>query len=116
MGSEDILPINFTISDAAKTAAEEIRAEYDAAWPDDPAAVLCVAWGVTMPESGPRSENVVVGYYQRSMLTDIGHAIQEGSGVKLVFFTTEEYHAKFAGKVLDHTAQRGFFLRGPTEI
>ena len=111
MVSEDILPINFTISVAAKHAVEKIRADYDAAWPDDPAAVLCVGWGITIPDSGPRSESVVVGYYQRSMLADIAHGIQEVSGVKLVFFTTEEYHGNFAGKVLDFARDLGFFLR-----
>lgn len=113
MSSEDTLPVNFTISVAAKQAAEKIRIEYDVAWPNDPAAVLCVGWGITIPESGPRSEGVVVGFYQQSMLPDIAAGIQEVSGVKLVFFTTEEYHGKFAGKVLDFAAERGFFLSAP---
>jgi len=111
MPSPEILPVNFTISAAAKQAAEKLRADYDAAYPADPAAVLCVAWGITIPDASPRSENVVVGYYQRSMLGDIAHGVQEVSGVKLVFFTTEEFHGKFEGKVLDFAAERGFFLR-----
>ncbi len=113
MTSSGILPVNFTFSERAKEAAEMIRAEYDTRWPEDPAAVLCVAWGITVPNAGPRSETVVVGYYQRSMLADVAHGIQEVSGVKFVFFTTEEYHAKFAGKVLDFERDRGFFLREP---
>jgi hypothetical protein len=114
MGAPDILPVNFTISAQAKHAAEAIRVQYDAKFPDDPAAVLCVAWGVVIPNSGgARSENVMVGYYQQSMLRDIAHGIQEASGVKLVFFTTEEHHGKFAGKVLDFASDRGFFLREP---
>lgn len=111
--SSEVLPINFTISEQAKQATEKIRAEYDAAWPDDPAAVLCVAWSIFIPESGPRSQNVAVGFYQRSMLADVAHGIQEVSGVKLVFFITEENHGKFAGKVLDFDPARGFFLREP---
>jgi hypothetical protein len=47
------------------------------------------------------------------MLADIAAGIQEVSGIKLVFFTTEEHHGKFAGKVLDFAAERGFFLRAP---
>ena len=113
MKSKDILPVNFSISGAAKQAAENIRAEYDAASPDDPAAVLCVGWGIVVPKSGAQSEGVVVGYYQRSMLADISDGIQEVSGVKLVFFTTQAFHGKFAGKVLDFTKDRGFFLRMP---
>jgi hypothetical protein len=48
----------------AKEAAEEVRAVYDEKFPDDPAAVLCVAWGIVVPNSGgPRSETVIIGYY-----------------------------------------------------
>jgi hypothetical protein len=113
MLSPENLPVNLTISAEAKKAAEKVRADYDAAHPTDPAAVLCVAWGVVIPVAGSRSENVVIGYYQKSMLRDVAHGIQETSGVKLVFFTTNEYHGKFAGKVLDFTVERGFFLREP---
>lgn len=113
MASSDILPVNFTISDAAIVAAERIRADYDRTAPEDPAAVLCVAWGITTPDAGAISENVVVGYYQQSMFSDVADAIQEVSGVKLVFFTTEEYHGNFAGKVLDFARDLGFFLREP---
>lgn len=112
MSPPEILPVNFTISEAAKRAAEDIRAEYDAKWPDNPAAVLWVAWGITVPETGPHSENVVVGYYQKTDLAAVEHGIQEASGVKLVFFITDKHHAKFEGKVLDYARDRGFFLRG----
>jgi len=113
MSAKDVLPVNFTISDAAKQAADTIRAEYDAAMPGDPAAVLCVAWGIVVPHAGARSEGVVVGYYQQSQLADVAVAIQEVSGVRLVFFTTEEHHGKFAGKILDFSPERRFFLRAP---
>jgi hypothetical protein len=72
-----------------------------------------VAWGIIVPNDGPRSEAVMVGFYQRSMFDDIAHGIQEVSGVKLVFFTTEEIYGKFEGKVLDYSNERGFFLRAP---
>jgi hypothetical protein len=113
MASSGLLPVNFTISETAKQAVEKVRADYDAAFPHDPAAVLCVAWGIVIPKSGPSSENVVVGYYQQSMLPEVAHGIQEVSGVKLVFFTTEEFHGRFAGKVLDYAESGGFFLREP---
>jgi hypothetical protein len=113
MASPQIRSANFTVSAAAKRAAEKLRIDYDAAYPADPAAVLCVAWGITIPDKGSRSENVVVSYYQRSMLAEIAHGIQEVSGVKLVFFTTKDHYDKFAGKVLDFADGRGFFLRAP---
>ena len=104
---------HFTISEAAKRAAENIRADYDATFPHDPAAVLCVSWGIIMPNSGSVSETVIVGYYQQSKRAEVARGIQEASGVKLIFFTTEEYHGRFAGKILDFASERGFFLRTP---
>ena len=111
MTSPEILPANFTISAQAKRGFEKVRADYDAASPDDRAAVLCVAWAVTISESGPHMQNVLITYYPQSMLAEVAHGIQEVSGVKLVFFTTEEFYGKFEGKILDFTRDRGFFLR-----
>jgi hypothetical protein len=113
MTSSEILPVNFTISDQAKRGIEQLRKDYDAACPQDRAAVLAVAWGYYSADTGCRFENVVVSFYPQSMLAGVAHGIQEVSGVKLVFFTTEELHGKFAGKVLDFTAARDFFLRAP---
>jgi len=114
MTSSGILRANFTISDAAKVAIEQIRKQYDAQWPDNPAAVACVAWGIVVPHDGaPQSGRVIVGFYQRAMLADVAHGIQEVSGVKLIFFTTEQYVANFDGKVLDYADEHGFFMRAP---
>jgi hypothetical protein len=47
--------VNFTLSSAAKRAAEELRRECDARFPDDPPAVISAAWGYvqgTDPFSG----------------------------------------------------------------
>jgi hypothetical protein len=113
--SQDILPVNFTISAAAKQAIAQIRADHDAQFPGDPAAVLSVAWGLYREESGSeRFENVVIGFYTRSMLGEVAHAIQRVSGLDLIFFTTQELRRNFAGKILDHADERGFFLRNPT--
>ena len=112
MPESEILRANFTISPAAKAAIERVRREYDAQSGDDPAAVLSVAWGLFSHQSGdPRWENVVISFYPRSMLTDVAHGIQEVSGVKLIFFTTQEYLHKFEGKILDHSDDQGFFLK-----
>lgn len=109
----DVLRANFTISAAGKQGIEKIRASYEANFPDDPPAVACVAWGIVIPNEGARSEAVVVGFYQRSQLPEVEHGIQIVSGVPLIFFTIDEYHANFAGKVLDHDDERRFFLREP---
>jgi hypothetical protein len=56
---------------------------------------------------------VVIGIYPQSQFAEVAHGIQVVSGVPLIFFTTEEYRPKFDGKVLDYTAQAGFFMRLP---
>jgi len=113
MIQSDILAANFTISPAGRAAAGRLRRDHDKQFPEDPAAVLSVAWGIATFESGEQAENVVLGFYPRSMLAEVSHGIQEVSGVKLVFFTTRDYLDKFEGKVLDHAEDRGFFLRAP---
>ena|SRR5215213_2378953 len=114
MTQSEILRVNFTISPAAKVVIERVRRVYDAQFADDPAAVLSVGWGLFSHQSGhPRWENVVISFYPRSMLAEVEHGIQEVSGVKLIFFTMEEYLDKFKGKIFDHSEERGFFMREP---
>ena len=115
MGQSDILAANFTISPAGRAAAERLKHDYDTQFPEDPAAILSVAWGIATFESGEQTEIVVLGFYPRSMLAEVSHGIQEVSGVKLIFFTTRDYLDKFAGKVLDYAEGRGFFMRAPLE-
>jgi hypothetical protein len=112
MGQSTLLRVNFTLSPAAKRAAEALRREYDARFPDDPAAVLSISWGY-VEGTDPYSGRVMVGYYQQSQLPDVAHGIQQVSGVKFVYFTIDKFHRLFEGKVLDHTDDRGFFLREP---
>jgi hypothetical protein len=113
MVQPDILAANFTISPAGRAAAERLRRDYDAQFSEDPAAVLSVGWGIATFETGAQAENVVLGFYPLSMLSEVSHGIQDVSGVKLIFFTTRDYLDKFEGKVLDHAEDRGFFLRAP---
>jgi hypothetical protein len=47
------------------------------------------------------------------MLPEVADDIQEVSGVKFIYFTTDEFHRLFEGKVLDFADDRGFFLRAP---
>ena len=113
MSQSEILRANFTISPAAKNAIDQIRRDHDAQFAD-PAAVLCVGWGFYIPNSGPRWENVTISFYTRSEFADVAHGIQEVSGIKLIFFTTEEYLDRFEGKILDYSGSEGFFMRKPS--
>lgn len=112
MSESEILRANFTISDAAKDAIERVRQEHDAQFPE-PAVLLCVAWGIHTPKSGPSWENVVISFYTRVEFPDVAHGIQEVSGVKLIFFTLPEYLDRFKGKILDYSDSQGFFMRKP---
>lgn len=112
MTQSEILRANFTISEAAKQAIEQVRQEHDAQFPE-PAVLLCVGWGFFTPQSGPGWENVVISFYTPVEFPDVAHGIQEVSGVKLIFFTLEEYLDRFAGKILDHSDDNGFFMRKP---
>jgi len=112
MTDTDILPVNFTISLAAKQEIEVIRRQWNEQLPD-PAAVLSVSWGLFHFNSGEKSENVVISFYGESELSKISHGIQRVSDMDVVFFTIPEYHSKFEGKVIDHAPNRGFFLREP---
>jgi len=105
-----ILPINFTISEAAKAEIENLRKAWNAEVPD-PAAVLAICWGIFMPYGKPAFEDVVVTFYGESQLASVAGIVQEVSGLKAVFFTTTKHHPRFEGKVLDHSGERGFFLR-----
>jgi len=113
MSAPGMLKANFTISEEAKKAIAKVRSDYDVLHPSDPAAVMVVAWGIVDPDAGPDSESVVIGFYPQSMLAEIAHGIQEVWGVELAFFTIEEYRGRFDGKILDHAAERGFYLRAP---
>ncbi|MFL5149837.1 MAG: hypothetical protein ACJ8DN_17090 [Microvirga sp.] len=110
MPGPDVLPANFTISDAAKLEIENLRQFYDAK-SSDPAAVVMIAWGLFASNTGRRWENVIVGFYGQSELDQVAHGVQEVSELQVVFFTTAEHHPKFEGKVVDHDQARGFFLR-----
>ena len=110
--SDDLLPVNFTISPAAKQEIEVIRQQWNEQ-SSDPAAVLMVGWGLFHFNSGKTGENVVISFYGSSQLPQVAHGIQKVSGMDVVFFTIPQYYSKFEGKVIDHASDRGFFLRGP---
>jgi len=108
MFHQDIPFVNFTISDNAKRGIELVRQAHDV-HSSDPAAVPWIGWGRFMPNSGPVSENVVVGFYGQSELPKIAEAIQM-SGFEIFFFANTNDYPRFEGKVLDFADDRGFFL------
>lgn len=110
MKGPELIPINFTISVAAKREIENLRQFWNAE-ASDPAAVALIAWGLFRGSSGEEWENVVVTFYGKSQRAEVEHRIQIVSGLPVVFFTTAAYHPNFEGKVVDHAAEQGFFLR-----
>ena len=113
MADSDLLPINFSLSDRAKTKIEAMRKEFDEHFSPDTAVAVMVGWGLFHLNSGEKSEDVVIGFYPRSQRDEIAHGMQVVSGMKVVFFTIPKYHARFEGKVIDYAPEQGFFLREP---
>lgn len=108
----DGLPVNFTISEAAKAEFAVIR-RFQLEATGDPPSLLMVGWGTTYFNAGGTADGVVVGYYGASERAGVAHAIETVSGVELIFSTLPEDYGRFAGKVLDHRPGRGFFLADP---
>jgi hypothetical protein len=112
MRDSELLPVNFTISAAAKFEIENLKNVWNTS-SLDPAAVVVIAWGLFRSNSGKRWENVFVTFYGKSQFAEVAHGIQDASGLPVVFFTTPEHHQEFEGKIIDHVEERGFFLREP---
>lgn len=111
MTNEDLPAINFTLSPACAAALRQVREDYDRE-ADDPAAALSVSWGFLQPDGSPEptAEGVIIGIYTQSMLPQIARGIRKVAGLDLIFFTIPQHAEKFAGKVLDYSRERGFFL------
>ena len=112
MTQEPIPAINFTISDNAKRGIEQLRRSFDA-HASDAADVPTIGWARYKPSDGTPYENVAVTFYSRSQRQQIASAIQEVSGIEIVYLPVPADHAKFEGKVLDWSQSKGFFLRQP---
>ncbi|MDP4024206.1 hypothetical protein Q8W71_16375 [Methylobacterium sp. NEAU 140] len=76
----------------------------------DTADALMIGWGRTELHSGASWDHVVVSFYGRSERSGIADAIQRLDGRDVVFFVLETDSRRFAGKVIDFQAERGFFL------
>jgi hypothetical protein len=110
MTRKNFLVVNFTISTSAKIAIENLRQQWDAEL-DNPAAAVCIGWGTFSVHSEPAYENVFVSFYEEEQLATMPEAVQNVSGLKVVFFVTEKDHWRFRDKVIDYTDGRKFFLR-----
>jgi hypothetical protein len=108
--TSDLLRVNFTIAPAAKAAIERLTREHDERF--GRAGAMAISWG-HREGADPLTGNVTLGFYSKAQLPEIERGIQEVSGVQFVYFTTDEFHPLFDGKVIDHSPERGFFLREP---
>lgn len=110
MPNADVLPVNFTLSSSAKAAIEELQAKCNAEEPNS-AALLSIGWGTHRTGSGREIEGIAIGFYSQSVLPDVSYGIQYVSGVPFIYFTIQEYHGLFEGKILDYNVGKQFFLR-----
>jgi hypothetical protein len=105
------LPVNFTISDAAKAEINHLRSIWQSMTNAEP-DVMSVAWGNVVPNNNPVGTYgyVVVAFYPPEYRAEIAHALEHVSGLELLFFITKENHHRFAGKIIHHTADKSFHL------
>lgn len=104
------LRATFTISTAARQEIEKLRTDWNAQ-SDDPADVVMIGWGEIRPRNGAARECIVVSFYGSSQHEEIAPAIQQVSGLPVVFFTVPRHAPKFDGKVVDYQPKQGFYLR-----
>lgn len=106
----DLPRANFTITPRAVAAIDDLRRWWDSQVAD-PARVPAVAWGEYHLNTGERFSRVVISFYTDVEFDDIEEAIQEVSGVPLVFFVHDKDVFRFQGKALDFDEASGFHLR-----
>ena len=103
------LVVNFIISSSANSEIDRIRQIWDNKFIDK-ADVLMIGWGTTKLNSHFHSSGIVVSFYGKSERFKIYDAIQVISNREIVFFITDENYARFDGKIVDFSQERGFFL------
>ncbi|MET0605769.1 MAG: hypothetical protein ABWZ80_04890 [Beijerinckiaceae bacterium] len=106
------LPVNFIFSEDAVREIERMRALLKAGSASS-ADVLSVGWGFFKPKGFPDFEAPALGFYGDADRESLAGGIEIVSGIEVFFFILKEHHSKFAGKVLDFSAERMFFLREP---
>jgi hypothetical protein len=103
-------PAGFSISAAAKAQIGRIKAEYDTLDPGDPATMPGISIGWSVGQSADL--HVVVAFWRRSEFTQAAAAlVHEIAGVPIVFMVADQYRPLFAGRTLDYSPHRAFFLR-----
>jgi hypothetical protein len=108
------MPVNFTISDAAKTEIASMRSIWFSMSGHKP-GVLSIAWGTANYNNGKTNSFAIVSFYDEEQHDEIKHGIEMVSGLEVLFFITRENYDRFAGKVLDHSAEQSFYLTDPAE-
>ncbi len=108
--NDNPLPVNFTLSEAAKAEIARLRSIWPEMAKEEP-GYLSISWGEVYVNEGRQSGIVLVNFYPRSEDDELRPYIQQVSGVDFIYFTTQQHWWRFSGKVLDHTPEQSFFLR-----
>ena len=101
----------FTLSDAAKEYIRDAIADGDKRSPDDPIVATSIGWGTYSAESRQSGDGLVVGFYNCSSLHAIADALQNVSGMPVLFYVRPKDVVKFQGKVIDYNEEKWLFLR-----
>ena len=108
--TDNPLPVNFTLSEAAKAEIDRLRSIWPQLANEEP-GYLSIAWGEVYFDNGGQSGIVLVNFYPRNDDDELRPFIQTVSGVEFIFFTTMQHWWRFSDKVLDHSPEKSFHLR-----
>ena len=104
------LPVNFTVSNYAKAQIGYLRSVWTNNTRELP-GLLSVSWGEVTMKDGHEFGQVIVSFYSEEHTAEMSQYVEHVSGLDLIFFITEKHWWRFSGKVLDHSAEKSFFLR-----
>jgi len=108
------IPINFTLTDRARTFIRSTIQQHREETGTDAVAVMCWLQNATGPEGAWQDVNVpCLGAEERANLP--ADAVQDLDGLELVFNVPREIAvAKFEGQLIDFTEDTGFqFVASP---
>ena len=102
-----------TLTDAAYRTIVAMHADYLAAFPNDPPDTLAIVRGTfTLKADGRSWPQVGASFFRRSEMNDhLRRNRRDLRGFPCVILGTPEIKASFAGKTLDYSPERAFFVR-----
>lgn len=104
------LPINFTLTDAAKDRIlwlmHNTRSEKCG-----PPVLATIAWAIDLHADGRRIEGPAIGFYDAVGAVKVKGSIQVVNGLDVIYFVNEATWQHFQDRIVDFSDYRGFYLQ-----